>query len=76
MYLLLSAIAMCSRQFFTLPVMIVLAIGLYFMLIHFDTGSPYRFRLPVMPIICLFAGYGLSLILGGVKKDSNLQQID
>jgi 4-amino-4-deoxy-L-arabinose transferase-like glycosyltransferase len=75
-YLLLSAIAMCSRQFFTLPVMIVLAIALYFMLIHFDTGSPYRFRLPVMPIICLFAGYGLSLVLGGVKKDSNLQQID
>ena len=75
-YLLLSADRDVLKAILHASSHDVLAIALYFMLISFDIGSPYRFRLPVLPIICLFAGYGLSLVLGGVKKDSNLQQID
>jgi 4-amino-4-deoxy-L-arabinose transferase-like glycosyltransferase len=70
-YLLLFAIAVLSKNFFTLPLTVVLAIALFFMAMFFDVGSPYRFRLPIMPIICLFAGYGLSLVIGGAKGGSN-----
>ncbi len=73
-YLLLSTIAMSSKKFFTLPGVVVLGIAAYFMLVHFDTGSPYRFRLPIMPIICLFAGYGLSLVVDRIKRLTNSEQ--
>ena len=75
-YLLLAVIAMSSKQFFSLPVMVVLGIALFFMVIFFDVGSPYRFRLPIMPIICLFAGYGLSSVIDRVKSRMDCGQID
>jgi hypothetical protein len=40
--------------------LVVFALLMYFPLTFFDTGNPARFRLPVMPLVAVFAGYGLT----------------
>jgi hypothetical protein len=48
--------------------------ALYFLVI---TGGPHgysRYRHAIMPVVCLFAGYGLRMLLGWWKSHAHLSR--
>jgi Dolichyl-phosphate-mannose-protein mannosyltransferase len=64
-YLLFSVVALFSRRFITDPaVLAALGVAAYFLLIAGGTDATGRFRHPDMPILCIFAGYGLFFAIG------------
>lgn len=59
-YYLLTAVSASSRRYsLSTPVLTLLAAIAYFVLVS-EGGS--RFRHPIMPVLCVFAGYGLAHI--------------
>ena len=64
-YLLFSVVALFSRRFITDPaVLAALGVAAYFLLIAGGPGAVARYRHPAMPILCIFAGYGLFFAIG------------
>ena len=64
-YLLFSVVALFSRRFITDPaVLAALGVAAYFLLIAGGSGAVARYRHPDMPILCIFAGYGLFFAIG------------
>jgi len=67
-YLLGVTTALLSSNFLKNRAMITLvSIAAYFLAVSGGVAGGYRFRLPIMPIICLLAGYGLWLIVDKIK---------
>ena len=62
LYYLLSAIGLLSGRFDAPAAVLLLAVAAYFVLVSGGPAGENRFRLPIMPIVCLFAGAGLSVI--------------
>jgi hypothetical protein len=62
-----------SRRLLSQP-QIIAAMGLaaYFVIVSGGPGAVYRYRHPAMPIVCVFAGYGLCSIWGRL---TNLRQL-
>jgi Dolichyl-phosphate-mannose-protein mannosyltransferase len=62
---LFVAVALFSKGFLkSVPVLMLIGVALYFLLI---SGGPHgysRYRHVIMPIVCIFAGYGLGLVAG------------
>jgi len=74
-YLLGVTAALLSSNFLKNKAMITLvSTAAYFLAVSGGVAGGYRFRLPVTPIICLLAGYGLWLILDKIKQKKNIQQ--
>lgn len=46
----------------------ILSVGAYFIVVGGGTVGQGRYRHPLMPIVCLVAGYGLSLILDKIQQ--------
>jgi len=64
-YLLFSVVALFSRRFITDPaVLAALGVAAYFLLVCGGPDAEGRFRHPDMPILCIFAGYGLFFAIG------------
>lgn len=73
-YLLGVIAALLSSNFLKNRAMITLvSIAAYFLAVSGGVAGGYRFRLPITPIICLLAGYGLWLIVDNIKQ-KNIQQ--
>ncbi len=67
-YLLGVTAALLSSNFLKNRAMITLvSIAAYFLAVSGGVAGGYRFRLAIMPIICLLAGYGLWLIVDKIK---------
>ena len=67
-YYLFGLSALVSKKFsFNAPVIMVLCIAAYFIIISGGPNSLNRFRHPIMPIVCMLGGYGLSLFLGKIR---------
>ncbi|MFQ5901745.1 MAG: ArnT family glycosyltransferase [Thermodesulfobacteriota bacterium] len=63
LYLLLGLIALLSKNFTNnMPMITVLSVGTYFLIMSGGPNSLARFRHPIMPIICILAGYGFFVI--------------
>jgi hypothetical protein len=50
----------------------ILSVGAYFIVVGGGTVGQGRYRHPLMPILCLVAGYGLSLILDKIQQRQQL----
>lgn len=73
-YLLGVIAALLSSNFVKNRAMITLvSIAAYFLAVSGGVAGGYRFRLPILPIICLLGGYGLWLIVDKIKH-KNIQQ--
>jgi hypothetical protein len=73
-YLLGAATALLSKRFLNNWSMITLvSVAVYFLTVSGGIVGSHRFRLPITPIICLLAGYGLWLILDKIKP-KNIQE--
>jgi 4-amino-4-deoxy-L-arabinose transferase-like glycosyltransferase len=73
-YLLGVIAALLSSNFLKNRAMITLvSIAAYFLAVSGGVAGGYRFRLPILPIICLLAGYGLWLIVDKIKQ-KNIQE--
>ncbi len=46
----------------------ILSVGAYFIVVGGGTVGQGRYRHPLMPIVCLVAGYGLSLVLDKIQQ--------
>jgi 4-amino-4-deoxy-L-arabinose transferase-like glycosyltransferase len=66
-YLLLSLLTLLSRHTWSVALVIVLALALYLLVLSGGPQSLSRFRHPIMPEICILAGYGLSVIMDRVR---------
>lgn len=64
----MSAIGLLSGRFDAAAAVLLLAVGAYFVLVSGGPAAENRFRLPIMPIVCLFAGAGLSVIWKRFKR--------
>ncbi len=62
MYLLGACVTLCGRAILDPAVLAVVFVAAYYMAIAGGPGDWGRFRLPAMPIICILAGPGLSLM--------------
>ncbi len=68
-FIILSIVGLWGRlpvgglQLFT-----ILSVGAYFIVVGGGTVGQGRYRHPLMPIVCLVAGYGLSLVLDKIQK--------
>jgi hypothetical protein len=62
MYLSCACITLCSRTILDPAILAAAFIVGYYMVIAGGPGDWGRFRHPAMPIICMLAGYGLSLV--------------
>ncbi len=51
----------------------ILSVGAYFIVVGGGTVGQGRYRHPLMPIVCLVAGYGLSLILDKIQQHRRLK---
>ena len=51
----------------------ILSVGVYFIVVGGGTVGQGRYRHPLMPIVCLVAGYGLSLILDKIQQHRRLK---
>ena len=51
----------------------ILSVGAYFIVVGGGTVGQGRYRHPLMPILCLVAGYGLSLILDKIQQRRQLR---
>lgn len=71
-----ASVALFSRNFLTtMPVVSLLSVIVYWLGI---TGGPHgygRYRLAVMPVICMFAGYGLYLILSRLRPGVTSREV-
>jgi len=66
--------ALLSSNFLKNRAMIMLvSIAAYFLAVSGGVAGGYRFRLAIMPIICLLGGYGLWLIVDKIKP-KNIQE--
>ncbi|MEK0180253.1 ArnT family glycosyltransferase [Microcoleus anatoxicus] len=73
-YLLGVTAALLSSNFLKNRAMIMLvSIAAYFLAVSGGVAGGYRFRLAIMPIICLLGGYGLWLIVDKIKP-KNIQE--
>lgn len=73
-YLLGVTAALLSSNFLKNRAMITLvSIAAYFLAVSGGVAGGYRFRLAIIPIICLLAGYGLWLIVDKIKP-KNIQE--
>ncbi len=69
LYYTLCAVALLPKNFVnSMPVIMVLIVIAYFVLISGGPQASGRFRHPVMPLICLLAGYGLNCVISGGKR--------
>jgi 4-amino-4-deoxy-L-arabinose transferase-like glycosyltransferase len=71
-YLVLALMGIFSNKLLNkIPIIIILSLGAYLIAI---TGGPEgvssRYRHPIMPIICLFAGYGLNWVIKKFKVET------
>jgi 4-amino-4-deoxy-L-arabinose transferase-like glycosyltransferase len=74
-YLLCALVGFISEKALkSLPLMALVTISAYFIAVSGGAVGQGRYRHPVMPIICILAGYGLSLILNRIKKSSDLTE--
>ncbi|MFB8797287.1 MAG: glycosyltransferase family 39 protein [Microcoleus sp.] len=72
-YLLGAATALLSKRFLNnLSMITLVSVAVYFLTVSGGIVGSHRFRLPIMPIICLLAGYGLWLIVDKIKP-KNIQ---
>jgi hypothetical protein len=63
--LLFSVVSLFSRRFITDPaVLAALGVAAYFLLVSGGPDAEGRFRHPTMPILYIFAGYGLFFAIG------------
>lgn len=73
-YLLGAATALLSKRFLNnMPMITLVSVAVYFLTVSGGIVGSHRFRLPITPIICLLAGYGLWLIVDKIKQ-KNIQQ--
>lgn len=73
-YLLGAATALLSKRFLNNWSMITLvSVAVYFLTVSGGIVGSHRFRLAIMPIICLLAGYGLWLIVDNIKPKNILE---
>lgn len=64
--------ALLSKKFLNeMPMILLVSVGAYFLVVGGVPGN-HRMRNPIMPIICLLAGYGLWLIVDNIKP-KNIQ---
>lgn len=62
-YLFFVLVSLCSRRVWTSATLLLLAVvSAYFLALSGGPNGLSRFRHPVMPFICLFAGYGVTLL--------------
>ena len=68
-YLLFGTAVLLSKNNLTnISILMALCVGFYF---FFLSGGPQglnRFRLPMMPVLCVFAGSGMSMTIGRFTK--------
>ena len=50
---------------------VIVCILAYYLLISGGPVGYHRFRLPIMPLICVFSGYGLYLLHGRLRRTEN-----
>ena len=73
-YLLGAATALLSKRFLNnMPMITLVSVAVYFLTVSGGIVGSHRFRLPITPIICLLAGYGLWLIVDKIKH-KNIQE--
>lgn len=71
LYLLFGIIALLHKNFINnMPMIALLSVGIYFFVLSGGPGSVNRFRHPIMPILCILAGYGLSALIDRLAKKS------
>ncbi|MDF0556889.1 glycosyltransferase family 39 protein [Kamptonema sp. UHCC 0994] len=67
-YLLGVTTALLSKRFLNnLSMITLVSVAVYFLTVSGGDVGSHRFRLAITPIICLLAGYGLSLIINRIK---------
>ncbi len=70
-YFLGAATALISKRFLNnLSMITLVSVAVYFLTVSGGIVGSHRFRLPITPIICLLAGYGLWLIVDNIKQKS------
>jgi len=71
LYFLFGVIALLSRNLINnISIITLLSVGAYFFAISGGPHSYGRFRHPIMPILCILAGYGLSEAISRFRKVS------
>jgi hypothetical protein len=74
-YLLCGLVGLISEKALkNLPLMGLVTLSAYFLTVSGGPMGQGRYRHPMMPIICVLAGYGLFLILNRIKKSSDLPE--
>lgn len=73
-YLFLGAAGFFSRDYMCgISTIILFCVGVYLLLIAGGGGAASRFRHPIMPIVSIFAGYGLSIFINKLKPIMRLK---
>ena len=61
-YLAISLLGLVARRPWTPAIVVLLAVGCYFLLLSGGAAGYHRFRLPLVPIISLFAAAGFTVL--------------
>jgi hypothetical protein len=75
-YILLAAVGLISYRNWlnNIPFMALLSLGFYLLAAAGGQSGYSRFRHPLMPLICILAGYGLSVIFDKFSKKNSLEE--
>jgi hypothetical protein len=72
-FLLCAVVGLVSEKSLrNLPLMALVTMAAYFIAVSGGAVGQGRYRHPVMPIVCILAGYGLSIILSRIQKRNDL----
>jgi 4-amino-4-deoxy-L-arabinose transferase-like glycosyltransferase len=75
MYLLWSIVGLRSKDLTKKsPLIILLCTASYLLIVSGGPVGTDRFRLPIMPIICVLAGYGLSRVITVLSASSHIRR--
>lgn len=76
LYLLLGAAGFFSRDcMYRISTIMIFCVGIYLLFISGGGGAGGRFRHPIMPIVSIFAGYGLFISINKLKTRKHLKKL-
>lgn len=67
-YLALALLGLVARRPWTPAILVLLAVGCYFLLLSGGAAGYHRFRLPLVPIISLFAAAGFTALRQRIRR--------